>query len=62
MPKPKLEHWETIKRGLDKYDKGMCDAWNDELTTILTFVRGSTFFLTFPHTEECVRLVCFLQR
>ena len=27
-----------MKKGIDKYDKEMCDAWNGELDTILTFV------------------------
>jgi len=36
--KPKEDSWETLKKGIDKYDKEMCDAWNGELDTILTFV------------------------
>ena len=30
--------WETLKKGIDKYDDEMCRAWNGELDTILTFV------------------------
>jgi len=44
LEKPKLEPWETIKRGLDKNDDEMAKAWNDELNTLLTFVRSIPSF------------------
>jgi len=46
MPKTKLEPWETIKQGLDKFDDEMAKGLNDELNTLLTFVRSFTFVLT----------------
>ena len=35
--------WELLKIGVDKFDKEMCDAWNGELDTVLTFVRSDVF-------------------
>jgi len=54
--KPKLEPWETIKQGLDKHDDEMSKAWNDELNTLLTFVRDSTL-LKLQHIDIHYRLV-----
>ena len=50
--------WITVKTGMDKYDDGMCKAWNGELDTLLTFVSGPPsvpvrLFLT----RFCLRLV-----
>jgi len=44
---PKGDPWETLKKGIDKYDKEMCDAWNGELDTILTFVRVLSCAIAF---------------
>ena len=30
--------WVTLKSGIDGFDKEMCNAWNGELDTMLTFV------------------------
>jgi len=30
--------WEPLKGAVGVFDKEMCDAWNGELDTILTFV------------------------
>jgi len=61
MEKPKLGPWDTIKQGLDKYDEEMCDAWNDELNTILTFVRELRHSIV-SDIEGCERPVYSLQQ
>jgi len=35
---PKDGSWETLKKGIDKYDDDLGKAWNGELDTILIFV------------------------
>ena len=39
---PKKGPWGALKKGLNGYDREMCDAWNGELDTLLTFVRASS--------------------
>jgi len=58
LEKPKLEPWETVKQGLDKYDDEMAKGLNDELNTLLTFVRWFTFCYSL-YIESNYRLVCF---
>ena len=43
--------WITLKVGVDKFDKEMCDAWNGELDTILVFVCSLSDLLGFQRTE-----------
>jgi len=31
--------WETMKKGVDKYDEEMCRGWKEDLDTLLVFVR-----------------------
>jgi len=52
--------WAVLKSGVDKFDKEMCEAWNGELDTILTFVRSQIPCPTC-HLDELItlpRLVC----
>ena len=58
LEKPKLEPWETIKQGLDKYDDEISKGLNDELNTLLTFVRSFTFCYS-RYIERHYRPVCF---
>jgi len=42
--------WKIVKKAIDKHDKEMCDAWNGELDTILTFV-------CFSCVPICIKLM-----
>lgn len=33
------EHWHTCHRLVQKYDKGLCDMWTEEVDKLLIFVR-----------------------
>jgi len=57
---PEGEPWEIIKGGVTKYDKEMCDAWNGELDTLLTFVSYPFPSRDITYTEKIsTRLVFF---
>ena len=61
LQQPEGEAWEIIKGGIAKYDKEMCDAWNGELDTLLTFVSCSLHSKIVTNTKNIsIRLVCSL--
>ena len=57
----------ALKKGLNSYDREMCDAWNGELDTLLTFVRASSYPRRTTNTKlvedgsilcSCDRVLC----
>ena len=54
-PTMKGDPWEPLKDGIGKFDKEMCDAWNGELDTILTFVSQPGRI--FAVIDQCIRPV-----
>ena len=48
---PKKGPWGSLKKGLNGYDREMCDAWNGELDTLLTFVRASCYSRSTTNTK-----------
>lgn len=52
--------WDPLKNGAYTFDKEMCDAWNGELDTILTFVHPFVFSHHPCKLTVVFRLVYFL--
>ena len=50
MSCPSLGPWETMKKGVDKFDDELSRVWKDDLDTLLVFVRN-TFVFAGLHTE-----------